>query len=373
MAAVIRGCALLAVAGCGDLVGFGGAQPPLTTIQLSAIGDFESVRIASPDEPDLRVALVWGEQWLPEALCILPPASPEVAAVITQGCRDVLSFTPARAGSSVAIDPNAQAELSLFELPSADVMVGGVIARVAFGSLVVFDDRDHDGTLELGSPPRLPGDDGGGGPNGGDEDGDRHLSPDIIYGASFVAMSEPDRRLAFREGGYTETAFYPRLKCGEPLPGFSILSAGGFSLQDAIAATAASQLPAQDPTTCAEHAPAETVVEIPLRPPTEVGEVACSQRRNDSIVRYQKPPAEEPRELADRPRACTSIPTFGPGEGTEGIVQLVVGSSPVDRCRGLTHYTLVGCDDGQLVCDSPEWDIRTTPPAWWPCPAEVAP
>ncbi|MEO8706209.1 MAG: hypothetical protein ABI867_39630 [Kofleriaceae bacterium] len=357
MAPVMRGCVLVVLAGCGDLVGFAGEAPPLATIELSTTGDFEAIRVANAANEDLRIGLVWGTQWLPEPLCFLPAESDEAAAAITAGCRNSLAFTPDRIGPSVAIAANTPAELTLFELPSADVMFGDVTARVAYASLVVFDDRDHDGILELERARR---------PNGNFDDEPPDVpSRDIIYGASFVAMTEPDTRLAFREGAFFETGFYPRHGCSDPLPAFSLLAAGGFTLDAAIAATAAGVLPSQDPATCSEQVLADATIAIPFRATAEVREVGCEQRREDSSVRYRQPPVDVP-DFEGRTLACAGIPAFG-GEPTAGIIQLVVSGRPDDTCRGLTHYTLFGCDEGTLECDTPEWDFRENPPAWWPC------
>jgi hypothetical protein len=366
VAPVIRAALLLVLAGCGDLVGFAGEVPALATIQLTTTGDFEAVRVPGPEAEDLRVALVWSTQWLPEPLCFLPPETPEVAAAIAAGCRNSLAFTPERVTATVPITAGVPAELALLALPSADLMFGDVTARVAYASLVVFDDRDHDGVLGLASPLILPS--AGEGPDDDDDDDDQEMpSPDLIYGASFVAMTEPDTRLAFREGTFFETGFYPRHGCGEPLPGFSILAAGGFTFADALAATQAGVLPAQDPATCAEHALADTTVAIGFRAPAEVSEVRCKQRKKDSSVRYRHPTDVSPN-LENRAIACTTIPSFGGAAGTDGIIQLVVASRPEEPCAGLTHYTLIGCEDGELECDAPEWDLRENPPVWWPCP-----
>ena len=69
--------------------------------------------------------------------------------MIDAGCRDPFGFVPDVVSVSVPIDVDAPATLTLTQLPAADVMVGDVTARVAYGSLVVFDDRDDTGTLEL--------------------------------------------------------------------------------------------------------------------------------------------------------------------------------------------------------------------------------
>ena len=47
------------------------------------------------------------------------------------------------------------ASIDLFSLPGADVMVGDPTSRVAYGSVVVYDD-DGDGTLDLAIPHRTP-------------------------------------------------------------------------------------------------------------------------------------------------------------------------------------------------------------------------
>ena len=355
----------LALAGCDDLTGFGGEAPPFATIRVQTSGDFEAVRVPMAPDEELRVGLVWGEQWLPEAMCFLPPESPEVAAVVAAGCRNPLSFTPVRVSESEPLVRGGITELSLSELPSADLMVGDLTARVAYASIVVFDDRDRDGTLQLGRARRFP--QGGFNPNP-----DEVVTRDVVYGASFVAMSEPDTRLAFREGGFFETGFYPRHGCDAPLPAFSLLSAGGFSFAAAVAATAAGMLPSEDPATCSEVKPEDAIVTVPFRANTEVREVGCEQRREDSSVRYRQPP-DEPLELANLTYACAKIPSFGTDTGgsTDGIIQLVVATRAEDTCKGLTHYTLIGCDEETTFeCDAPEWDFRANPPAWWPCPAQ---
>jgi hypothetical protein len=358
----VLGVASLVLAGCGDLVGFGGAVPSLATIQVTASGDFEAVRVPNANSEDLRVALVWATQWLPEPLCFLPPETPEVAAVVAIGCRNPFSFTPDRVTAGAPLVVGEPSQLELFELPSAEVMVGTVTARVAYGSLVIYDDRDHTRTLELARAKRLP--------TGGIDEEEDGPTNDLVYGASFVTMTEPDTRLAFREGSFIETAFYPRHGCGTPLPAFSLVSAGGFSVADAIAATVAGMLPSEDPASCVETATDARTVSIPLRPNPEVQEVGCEQRRTDSSVRYRQPPTDAP-DLAGRAFACASIPSLSGDTVPDTQIQLIVASRPEDTCRGMTHYTLLGCDEGKLMCDAPEWDNRAAPPAWWPCPVQA--
>jgi hypothetical protein len=353
----------LLVAACGRLQGFGGEAPPLATFEVVFQGDLAPLRPPGvTDEHALRVALVWGAQWLTEPFCVLPPESAEAAAVIDAGCRDPFGFVPATVSVSVPIAIDVPATLTLSQLPAADVMVGDVTARVAYGSLVVFDDRDDSGTLGLSRPRRPPSfGDGRGGPQPiGPE------SPDIIYGASFLTMTAPDQRVAYREGAFdAASAFYPRAGCDPPLPGFSVLAAGGFSAEAALAALLSGALPPEDPSTCAVSAPAEMPIAIAARAPAEVQEVGCEERTDDSSVRYREPPANPP-DLANRVVACAHLPTFDTGGAASELIQLVVSGRASERCKGLTHYTLRGCFE-DASCAIPEWDFTAKPPDWWPC------
>lgn len=362
MATVIRLCFLLFVA-CGDLQGYGGPTPPLVSFHIDVAGDFEAVRIDA--EPvRLRLALVWGEQWLPEALCFTPPESAEVAAVAIAGCRDPLGFAPARVAANVELALGTTAQLDLSALPAADVMVGDLTARIAYGSVVVYDDRDGDGTLGLRTPRPLAAE------TGGPDEETIVDSPDRIYGASFLTMQEPDQRIAFREGAYLAvSAFYPRFGCGEPPRSFSVLTAGGFSIAEAIQAQVEGRLPTIDADTCAEQLPHETTMTIALRPPSEVVEVSCSVPATNGSVRYRDPARVETNELVGRMIACAHLPD-AEGEPSD-VVEAIVGSAPDDACRGVSHFLLKGCTDGPACEDGggPDdmWDRTASPPEWWPC------
>ncbi len=352
----------LLLAGCGNVTGFGGAVPPLATIPVQTSGDFSAVALPGAANPELHIALVWGNQWLTEAFCIVPPDNQSVAAVVAAGCRDPFGFVPDRVAASVAVDPGVPATIELADLPGADVMVGDVTARVAYGSFVIYDDRDHDGTLTLSVPNRLGGRDMMGPPTM------YKPSPDVVYGASFVTMTAPDTRLAYREGGFNEAAaFYPRRNCGDPPPAFSLVSAGGFSAADAIAATAAGMLPPEDPNTCHEG-PTTDGVTIAFQPPSAVHEVQCVERSTDSSIRYREPPADPP-DMTKRTVACAKVPDFGTGTAN-GAIQLVISGRSDDQCQSLTHYVLRGCRQDPS-CAVPDWDITATPPSWWPCPAQA--
>ena len=361
----------LALAGCGNLQGIGGAAPPLATYTIDVTG--------TPATPPhhLMAAAVWGMQWLPEPLCILPPENAMAQEVLARdvGCRDPFGFVPLLAAQSVDVTPGVPAKLDFGSLPAANELVGDVTARVGYASIVVYDDTDDNGQLELARPNRLgvPG----GGP--GSESGST-MQPDLVLGASFVSMTEPDQRIAYREGAFDEAAaFYPRAGCGDPPPAFSVLAASGFTEAAALSATLAGKLPQEtDLSQCVQTLPAQAPITVALQAPTQaLREVACTENNADSSVRYREPPTDTPGFLQTPPTelrtwACVHVPTFttgGPPTQIELIVTGVLDASgqSLDACVGLTHYILKGCREGP-DCGTPDWDHSLNPPTWWPCP-----
>ena len=370
--------------GCGKLVGLNTPVTPLAQVQVQVAGDIASVPGADAGEqaPQLRVALVWGTQWLPEPFCVVPPTSvdavrvesdwkpPSADAVVAAGCPDSFRFVPDRAGADIAVQPGVQT-ITLINLPAADVMVGDVTARVAYASLIVYDDRNGNGTLDFHHPPLHR----------------RHSQPDvvedagppatrdIVYGASFISMTLPDQRVAYLEGTFDKTAaFYPRFGCDSypPLPGFSILSAGGYlqpgyAQSDLVAAVLQRQL---TETSCGV-ATLDEVVTIPLQPtlqpPASLAELACTVNDTGGTTFYREPPANAP-DLSTLDWACVGFPHL-PGDNAGAALgnQLVVASASTDACQSVNHYTLRGCDNDPS-CSAPSWDVTATPPDWWPCP-----
>ena len=349
--------------GCGDLQNFNSDGKPLAQVEFVVTGDASVL----PADVDLRVAMVWSREYLVEPLCILPPENADAATLIAAGCRDPFSFVAARVDSNTTAVPAIPSTLALFSAPTADVLVGDVTARVGYASMVVYDDRDHSGTLELARPNRVPDNDGMGMGSGSAGDISTHLD-DVVYGASFISMTQADQRVSFREGDFSAVAaFYPRAGCGDPPPAFSALGAGGFTAQAAIDATIAGMLPTEDPATCTQTPLAATTIAIPIQDPANVKEVACTERTTDSSVRYRDP---EPLgndgsspDFTDRTMACVHSPSFG---APSNVVELIVSGRSDDSCVGLTHYVLTGCSETP-TCADPDWDHSQLPPAWWPC------
>ncbi len=405
--------ALLGLVGCsGELLGLEDHPTPLATIRLRVDGALQPLRPPETltETPRLRVALVWGQQWLAEPFCFLPTRSPEAAAVVRAGCRDPFGFAPLRVAGSVAVEPGVEAAIELIDLPAADDMVGDLTGRIAYGSLVVFDDRDGNGTLDLHRPSReLPGTEGDGPGSGhgpmAPPEGEAPL--DFVYGASFVTMTAPDLRIAYLEGTFDpNAAFYPRTGCLAPRKGFSVLGAGGLTVGAIFEALAEGRLPTQEAGRCSEGLLEETIVPIVLGSIDEARDVGCSLDSGrgggpgggnslGGTTRYQELPDTAPK-LETLYWACVANPTLGGmggGEGgggggepaASGLEQLVIAMPSTVRtpnatepiplgptdCRAVVHYTLRGCED-DAACETPEWDRTASPPAWWPCSLDAA-
>ncbi len=354
--------AALALAACDELIGFADPVTPLAQIKVEVAGTSSADGAA---KPNLRVALVWAAQWLPEPFCFLPPQSPAAASVMVAGCRDSLGFVPARVAANAPLTPGKIATLPLLNLPSADTMVGDVTARVAYASLVAYDDKNDNGTLDLQRTRHRHRGSWSSGDAGvvdaGVEDMGAPSKRDVVLGASFVTMAQPDRRLAFREGAFNHSAaYYPRAGCPAPLKGFSVLSAGGFSLLAAQQAALKGELPRVDPATCGASAPEQTVITIALRAPGSLEDVGCRLGRG---MHYHDPPDDKP-DFTGRAWACVTVPSLG---ATKAVAQMLVMAGPQGQpCKSLAYYTLKGCDNDPY-CKSPEWDRSASPPAWWPC------
>jgi hypothetical protein len=372
----------LALAACGKPVGLDNTATPLVQIHVLTAGnivppaavdagdvldggddvDAGGTHDASDIPPALYAALVWGMQWLPEPFCVLPPESPEAAAVIAAGCRDTFGFVPDRVGADTPITPGVPATIDLYTLPAADVMVGDVTARAAYASVIVYEDRNHNGVLDLRHPQRQrrrgePVDDAGG-------------AADRVYGASFISMTMPDRRVAFREGDFNEAmAFYPRHGCPDPPRGFSILSASGFSPAAALASLITGQLPSESELSACATAGMDDTIVIPLQDPGGLSQLACTSNDSGGQTYYRAAPSDPPFNPSTAKRAwvCAGFPRLGNDVSVDSVgKQLVISSASSDPCRSTQHYTLRGCDNDPF-CAAPSWDLTGNPPAWWPC------
>jgi len=350
------------LSGCGELSGLDEDLIPLATLRVQSKGNLSGLLAPGRDPANvrLRTALVWGAVPAPKRFCLkwgsplsigLPTAA-SLTVVVKAGCSDPLGFTPELAGSGAALATSGHTALDLLYLPSAEVLVGPPEGRTGYGSVVIYDDRNGNGALDLrrsrrhfapgedwpgpGDPPQGEGSGGGNGkggqgPGGNPAAGFDDKTPDEVYGASFVSMLQPHVRVAYREGTFGTAAFYyPMTGCEPPPVGFSVIEVGGTILK---ASCEVSDLDA-------------AVVHIPLQATQTVGHLAC-RPTND---RYYD--TEWKADLT-QPWVCLSEN------------ELVVANPP-GPCKGITSFLLKGCFD-TAACEEPDWDQTDNPPEWWPC------
>lgn len=343
---------LAALLGCDQGAdGLGSVGKPLVQVPVVVTGDIAPLLAEGVKQDDLRlrVALIWAAVPELDDFCIeygsglKLPDHASITAVVEAGCRDIFGFVPLQVAEGAYVREDGRATLDLKHLPSAEVLVGPPEGRVAYASVVVYDDRDDDETLELRQARRhfKPGEDnlfgpgkgppeGGRGPGAFDES-DEFLPVDHVYGGSFVSMVKPNVRLAFREGDAASAKyFYPMLGCAPPAVGFSTISVTGTWAK----------------ATCAASITSETEVSVALSVTPAVAELACTNPQ----TRFRD--TEREADLS-QPWHCVSSN------------QLVVANPP-GLCKGLTIFLLSGCG-ASASCKEPNWDDRADPPDWWPC------
>ncbi len=302
----------------------------------------------------LRAGLLWAGNPFGDPYCLEHGPNPvrrsgePPSPFSRQVCpADPLGFRPALMDVSVPVDPASPEPfvIPLTHVPSAEVMVGTLEARVAYASLVLFHDVNDNGTLDLIEPRDLPRDrrGGGGGPGGGRDDpskGKEDGPPDELLGASFSSLLRPQVRVVFREGDFVESFFWPLPDCDPPPKGFSVLTVEGTFLGGSCTAAGLEEGP----------------VPVPLARPETLADLRClpPQGRKDARPRDELPEGW----LSE----C-----LGPEE--------LVTADPKAECPAISEQVLAGCQgDARCVldcetddCEAPDWDRRDNPPDWWPC------
>lgn len=307
----VLAAALLCACGTG-LNGFSLPAPPAG--QVFAKVDVEALRARAGDGP-LLVGVAWARTNRTfEGACSTYGEYPEVLAL----CGDPFSVQVGFDTVMKPLEPDANgvATVVLDTLPPADASHGDVVGRVSYGSVVVVEDADRDGSWGNDWIP------------GADE-------ADKLLGASFSSLLRLQQRLVLREGGWNALSFfYPLLGCESPPPvGFSRV-------------VATLDLSGERPDGECEV----TGIDVPLEvaPLTEAEASAFSCR---SFVHVSNPEHFVPDPAM--PGTCLSesiyLATF-PGE-----------------CGGGVIVPLVGCWDDRSPCEEPDWDFSKAPPDWWKC------
>lgn len=394
-AAVYLGVVLV-VGACGDpIAGLTESPDPLLSFNVKVVGDLSKFLPAGEDASSvrLRAALVWGAVPAPSEFCTRNAlglsGDASATAVYFQGCKDVFAFVPKLTQATADVRPDGTATIELMHLPTAEVLVGTPEGRVAHGSIVIFDDRNGNGTLNLSranheyvcredgrgpngnGPSNCPpefgdvdasdtGDASGGDGQGADggtsgqvnnrgggepgrngqefgQDEENNEPLDYIYGASFKSMLLPHVRITFREGSYTiGSFFYPTLGCAAPPGGFSAIAVSG--------------LPTKS--TCEAKKLADTVVEVALQATETISDFGCEPQSFHFHDSRRAPDLNQPWVCLDG--------------------NALIGANKPSTCKGLAAVSLRGCRQSH-ECAAPDWDDHEDPPDWWPCGKYVDP
>lgn len=320
---------------------------------------------------NLRVGIIWASVTETDSWCIdntlgavfrgedelaedaLPPSQVALA-----GCRDPFALNTVNEvfreglgsedlsvsvslGPSVPLPhPPGEVEIPLLHLPSSDLMVGAPQARILYGGVIVYDDRDQSGDLGVVAfeQPIEPGERD----EAEDEVVDAHVrffdDAEDIYAATFYSAAAPSTRLVLREGDFDAASFYyPIIGCAAPPRGFSWLDVEG-------------ELGAS----VCESSPVDQAIEVPLTGPRpEYDALLCP-----AIPTAATLPPKEVVGLEDLMYECRE-----PG--------VLVVTDPESRCQAVTRYVLLRCPANELECDDPDWDV--SPPDWWPCAQDLEP
>lgn len=321
------GLLLIALAACdSSLYGLGDDRAPLAVVR----GRYDGP-LPVDVNTHLRAALIWAGPPVFVPYCHQhgpTPIEPDrtLTDVSQNGCRDPFEFVPSSRGPSVALDlkESREFEIPLQHLPDATSMVGTLEARVAYASLVIYDDRDDDQLLELGS--RCPRRDRN----------DPHPDPlEPLYASSFSRLNATQTRIAYVEGEFDADSFYyPHPNCTAlPPRGFSVWTVGDLL----------------DPSAACSVSPIDAPITLDYTAPEHLNNLACLPSERESFTR--PPPGDGPGR--DVVFECTE----------NGAVAV---ADPLCPCPNLRVYALRGCFD-DAACATPDWDID--PPEGWPCAA----
>lgn len=356
----LAAASLLLGLGCAPATGLGVEQPLLAEVKGTLVGNLLALG------PRTRVGLVWTGVPVFVPYCHEYGYTPldRERAVTTEaelGCRSPFAVVPSVVGPSVPLESTGDGSFTipLRQVPPASVMVGEPGRRVAYASVVLFIDDDGDGELDLGRP--CTG--GGGGPPVGQTDAgvgvdaaatteDGRGSGEVIMGATFSALTRPQLRVTYVEGALDQSSYWypPPAGCRSfPSAGFSAWRLGS----------------SLDPTATCEVARLEdTTIGISVAERDSLGDVnglRCPQGARQTF----------PRELSARTAEslAESIDRYSMSCLDDGTVVLVDKRC---ACREVRTYPLAGCRD-EVDCPVPEWDLRASPPPWWPCAVRRGP
>jgi hypothetical protein len=305
-----RALPLLLVLGCGDVHGLDVASQPLLVAQGRV--DLAALTRTNPDVP-LLAALIWAAIPRVSSVCLRYDT-----AAIRPACSDPYGVFLGEVEQTVPVGPDGTFTMPLAHLPNARVSVGDEVSRIAYATLLVFEDVVSDGMLDYPDPDfaDVP-----------------EFTADHLVAATFYDLHAPQLRLVFREGSFDAGSnFYPAPGCPAPPAGFSL---GTYS-------------PYGAPPAC-DFRDATQMITVP---PLAAADAAALECRTGSRRQGLREATTERR----RP----------PGQ-TLCLSPTIMVNVPAGRCARLTGWLLVGCENDPY-CQTPEFDHTADPPSWWHCP-----
>ena len=380
---VLSGCA-------GQIRGLDDTLTPLARFRV-AIPQAQLSTLPEEVRQRLRVGILWAGINLPSSWCaeqlsdILTPTSPQSAETpekederapeesppdpdeppdtftpesverlfqLLEICPDPFGVAPALGGPSTplsqGVERNGRLEVDIIftALPPAEVIIGTPDARVAYGSVVIFDDLNEDEVLTVGFALPFGLEKGSAESDQGDNDArgrgffDDPIEPDLLYGSSFTTLLDTQQRIVFREGNFVESFFYPLGDCVPP-PGLSIM-------------TIAPEEPGDfEDLKCDIQEIDESLILEVSGPNSRLQELICDPpevwvlRAGDDLLITE--------EDLDR----SELTCLSPWE-------LVISNTDAS-CKTLSVFRLIDCPSDEPTCENPWWDDRAQPPVWWPC------
>ena len=316
--------------GCGGVHDASVGSVPLVTLHGHV--DLGGLARTQPDAA-LLGALIWAAVPTVNPVCLPFPPRAELAAV----CPDPYGVVAGEVSPGVPVDANGDFDLSILELPNLKLSVGDPATRVAYGSLIVFEDIDGNGKPSFPKAPARS--------NRRPFSLDATVvSADRIVAASFSSLRVPQRRIVFREGDFVSPSnFYPAClwttddRSTIPPPGFSILEVPPI------------EEPLPPPSACRVDAVETRLTLSALSPDDGLALMCRAVAEVESLVRQP--------QIGDAPSG--EVVCLGPR-----LLATLFGMPRI--CPSLQSYALVGCGETPK-CTVPEWDLTRFPPPWWTC------
>ena len=311
----------LSLMGCGGLLGKDSGGEPLVLLEGELAAAGQGV-VVSGDR--LRATLVWQRYSDTTAQCAeLGELDCALEASNSPQFSVELEDVPVGDGFPQVF------RMPLYAPPAAEALNVLGKARLGLASVLAYDDRNANGRLDPVAPEDVVSTDHVVGYQGKESEQELHL----LY-------------VVFRDGPLHPLygALYPG--CPEPPQGYSVL-------RDRMLRIAGTNSYASDSCTL------ETgTVTLPMHLPSGgADDLACASSHGLNFLRLEPPPASAPDSATTTSRCWGSRRTI-----------LAVNQHPERICTApnMVFYALYAPAYG-------DWDLRSAPPAWWPCEVPPSP